>query len=175
MCRFGNGLFAWLILALVVTDLASCLVGAGGGLVLEAGGMRWPGRGLGCGLYYLAASWLLGAARALGVALVTSRRRGLHLAAVILAALAAAAPELVVRDTVTVASSSRVCVISASAAVYSLYTAARLGLRHVLPASLALCSLARARPPVPSSCECSIVDTDSVCSHADRCLLGVTK
>ena len=57
--RFGNGLFACLVLALSLAQLVAVMVGGVGALVLELQGLTWTGTELGCLVYYFSSSWLV--------------------------------------------------------------------------------------------------------------------
>ena len=57
--RFGNGLFACLILTLSLAQLVAVMVGGVGALVLELQGLTWTGTELGCLVYYFSSSWLV--------------------------------------------------------------------------------------------------------------------
>ena len=57
--RFGNGLFACLVLALSLAQLVAVMVGSLGALVLELQGLTWTGTELGCLVYYFSSSWLV--------------------------------------------------------------------------------------------------------------------
>ena len=57
--RFGNGLFACLILGLSLAQLVAVMVGSLGSLVLELQDLTWTGTELGCLIYYFSSSWLV--------------------------------------------------------------------------------------------------------------------
>ena len=57
--RFGNGLFACLVLTLSFSSLLAAVVGTVGGLVLELQGVIWTGSHTGCVVYYFSSSLLL--------------------------------------------------------------------------------------------------------------------
>ena len=111
--RFGNGLFAVLILCLAASDIAVLLLSVLGSLIMEVGHLLWGGAPGSCQVYYWLSAWVTGLSAYLLVAIVgmvTAKAAGPDSCLqrlrdcrwLLLALLAAsglyALPELLVRD-----------------------------------------------------------------------------
>ncbi|TRY72338.1 hypothetical protein TCAL_16154 [Tigriopus californicus] len=158
--KFGNGLFAVLILCLTLSDVAVILFSVLGSLVVEASNLLWGGTPGSCKVYHWLSAWLSGLSAYLLVAIIgmvmvkttnscLQRLRDCRwlLLALLVASGLLALPELFIRSTVDLgldgAIQQDICILGAKGTEYGFYVAFRLTLRHVVPAILVIMTILR--------------------------------
>ena len=179
MFRFGNGLFACMILALTLTDLMASLVGIMGSLVIEVGGMAWlSGDSQGCAVYYFTSSWLVSLSNYLVTCLslpASVSRHRLLLMILLLMSVLPALPELGVREVISSGSES-ICIFSTDNVIYCLYFASKMIARHIIPITILFFCLIKSNttsrdsktmPVLLIGCKCSGKHSCAFCS-SDR-------
>ena len=176
--RFGNGQFAVLVLCLTVSDLLTVCCGLVGGLVLEVGHMSWSGSTITCSIYYFLTSWVLGLTNYLVSVLIglvhvkrsTSWLSRLQecwplLLVLTVTTLLPSLPELVVRSTIHLDSTTSVCIISVTSVPYGLYYIFKLLVTQIIPIAVVSLSVLKPKTKVAkrfssiflgdgASCEC---------------------
>ena len=176
--KFGNGQFAVLVLCLTVSDLVTVVCGLVGGLVLEVGHMSWSGTTISCSIYYFLTSWVLGLTNYLITVLIglvhVKRSTGWLsrlqecwplLLVLTMTTLLPSLPELMVRSTIHLDTTTSVCIISVTPIPYGLYYIFKLVITQIIPLAVVSLSLVRPKTKVAkrfssiflgdgSSCEC---------------------
>ncbi|CAB4064651.1 unnamed protein product [Lepeophtheirus salmonis] len=157
--KFGNGLFAVLILCLTASDVAVTFFSILGSLIIEGSHFLWGGAPGSCQVYHWLSAWLTGLSAYLLVSIVgmvmvkttnscLQRLRDCRwlLLAILLISGLYALPELFIRNTVTLSSlgvEQDMCLLGIEGPLYFLYMSFRILIRHFLPAILVIATILR--------------------------------